>query len=300
METTAKPNIDVLAAVSQSRKKSQSLQVVKRLFHNKAAVLGLIIALLLILTAIFADVLYDYKDDALKQNIRQRLQGPSIEHPLGTDELGRDVLARIVHGSRISLTVAFSCTILSLVIGGALGAIAGYFGRRVDNIIMRVMDVMLAIPGIMLAIAVIAALGSSIQNLIIALSIAKIPSLARIARGSVLTVRDNDYIEAARAIGARNHSIILRHIIPNAMAPMVVQSTLHIATSILITASLSFLGLGVSAPTPEWGAMLAGGRTFIRDYSYLTFFPGLCIMLSILAFNLLGDGLRDAMDPRLK
>ncbi len=300
MEATIKPTVDVLAVVRQSKKKSQSLQVLKRLFRNKGAVLGLIIALLLIFTAIFADVLYDYKDEALKQNIRHRLESPSLTHPLGTDELGRDVLARIVHGSRISLTVAFSCTFLSLFIGGALGAIAGYYGKRVDNIIMRVMDVMLAMPAIMLAIAVVAALGASVQNLIIALTIAKVPSLARIARGSVLTVRDNEYIEAARAIGARNHNIIISHIIPNAMAPMVVQSTLHIATSILITASLSFLGLGVSAPTPEWGAMLAGGRTFIRDYSYLTFFPGLCIMLSILAFNLLGDGLRDAMDPRLK
>ena len=300
MEATIKPAVDVLAVVRRSKKKSQFLETLKRLFRNKGAILGLIIALVLIFTAIFADVFYDYKSEVIKQNIMNRLQGPSLTHPMGTDELGRDVLARVVHGARISLTVAFSCTILSLLIGGTLGSIAGYYGKRVDNIIMRVMDVLLAVPNIMLAIAVIAALGASVQNLIIALTISKIPSLSRIARGSVLTVRDNEYIEAARAIGAKNHTIIIEHILPNAMAPMVVQSTLHIATSILITAALSFLGLGVSAPTPEWGAMLASGRTFIRDYSYLTFFPGLCIMLAILAFNLLGDGLRDAMDPRLK
>lgn len=304
METTMqpidKPVNDVLAVVRQSKKQSQLLQTLKRLFRNKGAVLGLIIAILLILMAVSADLLYSYKDEAIKQNIRERLQGPSIEHPLGTDEMGRDIAARIVHGSRVSLTVAFASTLLSLLVGVTLGAIAGFYGKVIDNIIMRCMDVLLAIPGTLLAIAIVAALGSSIPNLIIALTMAAIPSFARIARGAVLTVRDNEYIEAARAIGAKNHTIILAHILPNAMAPIIVQGTLNIAHSILITAGLSFLGLGVPAPAPEWGSMLSSGRTYIRDHSYLTLFPGLSIMVSILAFNLLGDGLRDAMDPRLK
>lgn len=296
METTA----DVLALAKRTKKKSQWYEILRRLFRNKGAVAGLIIAILLVLMAVFADVLYDYKGEAIRQNIPERLQSPSVLHPFGTDEMGRDVLARIVHGSRISLTVAFASTFFSLLFGVALGTIAGYYRNKVDNIIMRAMDVLLAIPGTLLAIAVVAALGSSLTNLIIALTLSAVPSFARIARGAVLGVRDNEYIEAARAIGAKNHTIILEHILPNAMAPIIVQGTLNIAHSILITAGLSFLGLGVPAPTPEWGSMLSGGRTFIRDHSYLTLFPGVSIMASILAFNLLGDGLRDALDPRLK
>lgn len=292
-------NADPTAAI-EFKKKSQVGQMFKRLFRNKGAVIGLIIVILLILVALFADVLYDYNGVAIKQNIPERLSYPSAAHPFGTDEMGRDVLARVVHGTRISLSVSFIATACSLLVGGLLGAIAGYYGKVVDNVIMRIMDVLLAIPGVLLAIAIVAALGASVTNLIIALTVSAVPSFARVTRGAVLSVRDNEYIEASRAIGAKNPTIIFSHILPNAMAPIIVQATLNIATSILITAALSFLGLGVPAPTPEWGSMLSGGRTFIRDYSYLTLFPGIAIMISILSFNLLGDGLRDALDPRLK
>jgi len=282
------------------KKKSQLSQILKRLSRNKGAIAGLAIVIFLVFLAVFADVLFDYKEVAISQDIANRLQPPSLAHPFGTDELGREVLARIVHGSRISLSVGFAATFFSLLIGGFLGVVSGYFGKAPEQIIMRVMDVLLAIPGLLLAIAIVAALGSDLKNLVIALTVSAVPAFARIARGAVLSVRGNEFIEAARAIGAKNSTIILEHIIPNSMAPVIVQATLNVAMAIMLTAGLSFLGLGVPAPTPEWGAMLSSGRDFIREYSYLTFFPGLSIMISVLAFNLLGDGLRDALDPRLK
>ncbi len=249
---------------------------------------------------IFADVLYNYDSVVIKQNIPERLQGPSINHPFGTDEFGRDILARIVHGGRMSIAISFISVAASLFLGGILGALAGYFGSHTDMVIMRVMDVFLAIPPTLLAITIVAALGPSTVNLVIALAVSNVPLFSRIVRGSVLMVRDQEFVEAARAIGANDSTIIFDHIIPNSFAPVLVQTTLSVAIVILTTAGLSFLGLGVQPPTPEWGFMLSSSRNYIRDYGYMTLFPGLAIMVTILSLNLLGDGLRDALDPRLK
>lgn len=290
------PRIDA----GKQKKTSQFVDTWKRLSRNKAAMIGLILLVLLFLVGIFADVFYDYSSTVVKQNIKQRLQWPSVAHPFGTDEFGRDLLARVVHGTRISLFISIIAVALSLFSGGTLGAIAGYYGKRLDNIIMRFMDMLLAMPMILFAMVIVAALGPSTINLVISLSISQIPTFARIVRGSVLTVKDSEFIEAAHAIGEKDLSIIVNHILPNCMAPIIVQTTLRIAATITSAAALSFLGLGVQPPSPEWGALLSGGRTYIRDSSYLTLFPGLSIMVTILALNLLGDGLRDALDPRLR
>lgn len=282
------------------KKKSQLAEIWHRLKKNKTAILGLIVFTLLILMALLAPVLYDYDTQVIKQNIPERLMAPNASHPFGTDEMGRDILARVVYGSRMSLFIGFAAVTVSLFIGGFLGAISGYYGGRLDNLIMRFMDILLAIPGTLLAITIVAALGPSIYNLIIALSVSYIPNFARVVRGPVLTVRDVEFVEAAKAIGAKTRTIIFSHVLPNSMAPVIVQTTLNVASVILTIAGLSFLGLGIQPPMPEWGAMLSSGRTYIRDQSYMTLFPGLAIMLTILSLNLLGDGLRDALDPRLK
>lgn len=287
-------------ATTHEKKKSQFADTMRRLSRNRAAMVGLAILTLLCLVAVFADILYPYQLTVVKQNIRQRLQWPSVAHPFGTDEFGRDLLARVVHGTRVSLFISVIAVLFSLVSGGVLGAVAGYYGKRLDNVIMRFMDMLLAMPMILFAMVIVAALGPSTLNLVISLSISQIPTFARVVRGSVLTVKDSEYIEAARAIGEKDLSIIVNHILPNCMAPIIVQTTLRIAATITSAAALSFLGLGVQPPAPEWGALLSSGRTYIRDSSYLTMFPGLAIMMTILALNLLGDGLRDALDPRLR
>ena len=283
-----------------AQKNSQFKDMVRRLFKNKAAVAGLIFLIFLILMAVFADVLFDYNTQCINQNIPERLQWPSAQHWFGTDEYGRDLLIRIVFGSRISLSIGFIAVLFGLIVGGVLGAVAGFFGGKIDNIIMRLCDVFLAVPMMLMAIVIVAALGASIVNLVIALSISSVPTFARIVRSAVLTVRDMDYVEAARAIGVKTPRILARYILPNCMGPIIVQTTLRVAATISNTAALSFLGLGVKAPQPEWGALLSSGREFIRDSGYLACIPGICIMLTILALNLLGDGLRDALDPRLK
>jgi len=282
------------------KKKSEFVAVWKRLRKNKMAVLGLIILSIICFSALFANVLFNYEKDAVEQTASQRLKPPSSAHWLGTDEVGRDILARIVYGARVSLPVAFSTILFATLAGGLLGALAGYGSKTLDNIIMRIMDIFLAIPSILLAIAIVASLGPSMINLLIAISIANIPPFSRIVRASVLSIRSEEYIEAARAIGAYNSRIIFRHIIPNSMAPIIVQATLCIAGSILAIASLSFIGLGIQPPTPEWGSMLAGGRQYIRYAWWVCAFPGIAIMLTILSLNMLGDGLRDALDPKLK
>jgi len=282
------------------KKKSQMADIFKRLCRNKTAVMGAIVVIILLLMAIFADVLHDYETEVIKQDIMSRLQSPSAEHWFGTDEMGRDIFARVCYGAKYSLLISFVAAVISLAIGLVLGALAGYYGGWVDMIIMRVMDVLLAIPGTLLAIAIVASLGSSISNLIIALSVSGIPGFSRIVRSSVLTIKDSEYVEAAKAIGATDATIIFKHVLPNGMAPLIVQSTLRVANVILSTAGLSFLGLGVPAPHPEWGAILSNARSYIRDYSYMALFPGLAIMITILCLNLLGDGLRDALDPKLK
>ena len=295
-----KKAVNTTDVTKKYKKNSQAVDIVRRLFRNRSAVMGMIIFLCIIVIALSADVLFDYETQVIKQDIMNRLQGPSSEHWFGTDEMGRDIFARTLYGAKYSLKIGFSASIVSLAIGLVIGAVAGYYGGWIDMIIMRIMDVLLAIPGTLLAIAIVAALGSSVNNLIIAMSISGIPGFARIVRSSVLTVKDNEYVEAARAIGATDKTIIFGHVLPNGMAPLIVQATLRVANVILSTAGLSFLGLGVPAPHPEWGALLTNARSYIRDYSYMCLFPGLAIMITILSLNLFGDGLRDALDPKQK
>lgn len=286
--------------VKTTKKRSQWGEVWRRLRKNKMAMVGLGILIILILLALFANVIADYDEIAIKQNTANRMKGSSLSNPLGTDDLGRDIFARIIHGSRVSLMVGIVAVGIALLVGGSLGAIAGFYGGKIDNFIMRIMDVFLAIPSILLAIAIVSALGGSLLNLMIAIGISSIPQYARIVRASVLTVKDQEFIEAAKAVGASDTRIIIKHIIPNALAPVIVQGTLGVASAILSTAGLSFIGLGIPKPQPEWGAMLSDGRQFLRQAPHITTFPGLAIMITILALNLLGDGLRDSLDPRLK
>ena len=286
--------------VETQKKRSMALEIWRRLRKIKMAMLGLVILVMLALTAIFADVIADYDTKVIAQDIKNRLQGPSMEHWCGTDEFGRDIFARLVHGSRVSLVVGLISVSISLLMGGALGAIAGYYGGRVDNVIMRIMDIFLAVPSILLAMTIVAALGTSLINVMLAIGVSGIPGYARIVRASVMSIKDQEFVEASRAIGAKSPTTIFREILPNCLAPIIVQATLSVAGAILSTASLSFIGLGVQPPSPEWGAMLSGGRNYLRDALHLTLFPGLAIVITILALNLLGDGLRDALDPRLK
>lgn len=279
---------------------SQLSSIMNRLRKNPMAIIGFVILFILTIFATFADFIANYELIAIKQNLSNTFQAPGQGTLLGTDEFGRDIFARIVHGTRISLTTGFISVSLAILIGGFLGASAGYFGGILDNTIMRIMDVFLAIPSILLSIAIVSALGPNLVNLVIAISISSIPIYARIVRASVLSIRGQEYIEAAHAIGANHFYIIVKHILPNVMSPIIVQGTLGIAGAILSIAGLSFIGLGVQPPTPEWGSMLSSGRNFIRKASWVTTYPGIAIMMTILSLNLLGDGLRDALDPRLK
>ncbi|MCI5724764.1 MAG: nickel transporter permease [Fusobacterium gastrosuis] len=283
-----------------NKKNSQWAEIARMLAKNKMAMLGLVILIILVVLALFADVIADYETVVIKQNLSNRLVPPNSENWLGTDEFGRDIFARLIHGARVSLKVGILAVGLSIIIGGTLGAIAGFYGGYIDNVIMRIMDIFLAVPSILLAIAIVSALGPSIINLMIAISISSVPRYARIVRASVLSIRDQEFIEAAKAIGASNARIIFKHIIPNSLAPVIVQGTLGVASAILSTAGLSFIGLGIQPPDPEWGSMLSGGRQYLRYAWWVTTFPGVAIMITILSLNLLGDGLRDALDPRLK
>lgn len=282
------------------KKRSQILEVWQRLKLNKMAMAGLIVFSLLILLSIVAPFIVDYDTDVIGQNTAIRLQWPSKEHIFGTDEYGRDLFARVIYGSRISLYVGIFSVVISVFFGTLIGGTAGYYGGKYDYIVMRFMDILLALPSILLAITIASSLGSSMVNLIIAIAIADIAVFARVVRGSVIMVKDQEYVESAKVIGDRDYSIIMRYVLPNCFAPLLVQMTFRIAGSILAIAGLSFIGLGIAPPTPEWGSMLAGARAYYRDYSYLATFPGVFIMLTILSLNLLGDGLRDALDPKLK
>ena len=293
MSNASAKNVNAPADI---KKKSQFVEVWKRLCRNKTAVLGLVIVALLTLMAILSPILIDYETQVIKTNYSEALQAPSADHWFGTDEMGRDILLRVMYGSTVSLSIGVVTVAVSLTVGLILGAAAGYFGGKTDMIIMRIMDIFLAIPGTLLAICIVASLGNSIPNLVIA----QIPTFSRVVRGAVITARDADYVEAARAIGAKDATIIFHEVLPNSLAPIIVQTTLQVASVILSIAGLSFIGLGIPAPRPEWGAMLSGARAYIRDYSYMCLFPGLAIMTTILSLNLLGDGLRDALDPRLR
>ena len=285
----------------QKYKTRSSLGMVwHQLKKNKGAIIGLILILLVIILALCAPLIYDYKTDIIKNHVRERMLFPSREHPFGTDDLGRDILARVIWGARYSLAVGVVAVMFALVIGVTLGAIAGYVGGVFEDIVMRICDIFSSIPSVLLAIAVVSAMGKSTVNLMIAVGLASSAPFTLVTRAAVLVVRDEEYVEAARAIGMRDWQIILDHILPNCVSQIIVQATLRVGSAIISAAQLSFLGLGVPAPAPEWGSMLSTGRQFIRDYSYMTLFPGLAIMLCVLSLNLLGDGLRDALDPKLK
>lgn len=270
---------------------------VRRFVQNRGAVLGLLLFVSLIVSAVLAPWIAPYDPYEVSSN---RLARPSREHPLGTDALGRDVLSRILYGGRISLQVGVIAVGIAAVTGTVLGLIAGYFEGWLDHVIMRLMEVMLAFPGILLAMAIIAVLGSGLFNVMIAVGIASVPSYTRLVRGVTLSVKQNEYVQAARALGSGTGRIMLRHLVPNIAAPIVVLSTLGVASAILTCAGLSFIGLGAPPPTAEWGAMLAADRVYLRRAWWVVAFPGLAITISVLAINLLGDGLRDALDPRLK
>ncbi|MFD1038830.1 nickel transporter permease [Virgibacillus byunsanensis] len=269
-----------------------------RIIKSKTSIIGLCIIVILLLTAIFAPLIATHS--ITDQNIVNRYQPPSAEHFLGTDELGRDIFSRIVFGTRISIQIGVIAVGISLIIGVTLGCVAGFFGRWIDLIIMRFIDIMMAFPSILLAIALVAVLGGSLTNAMIAVGIVGIPQFARIVRSAVLSVKETEYVEAARAIGARNGRILMQHVLPNCLAPIIVQTTLGVGTAILDAAGLSFLGLGAQAPAPEWGAMLSDGRAALQNAPWVVGFPGIAIFLVVLGFNLFGDGLRDALDPRLK
>ena len=282
------------------KRNSPAREIWRRFKKNKAAMLGLGIFSVMVLLAVFADVICDYDTQVIAQDVANRLKAPSPDHWFGTDAYGRDIFARVVHGARISIIIGLAATVGSVCISGILGSIAGYYGGRIDNAIMRVLDTFLAIPGELLAMAIVASLGPSMTNLLIAVTIARIPPFTRVIRSSILPVIDQDYIESAIASGARDSYIIVKHILPNAMGPIIIQATMGVGRMILTAAGMSFIGMGVQPPLPEWGSMLAERRDFMRYSPYITLFPGLAIILTSLALNLLGDGLRDALDPKLK
>lgn len=288
------------SAGSIQKKASRMKTIMRRLFKNKAAVFGLLIIVMLVLCAVFAEQIAPYGYD--DQELSRAFKGPCMEHPFGTDNLGRDILSRIIFGSRVSLQVGVISVGIAALFGTIIGAISGFYSGVLDNFIMRVVDIVLSIPSVLLAISISAMLGdgNGLINLMIAIGVAEIPRWARVVRAQVLSVKEQEFVEAAKAIGAGDIRIILRHILPNCLAPMIVQATLGVATAILDAAGLSFIGLGIKPPVPDWGGMLSASREYIRDYWYMVTFPGLMIMITIYALNLFGDGLRDALDPRLK
>lgn len=280
------------------KKESMTIITLRRLQKNKTAMAGLVILILMLAIAVLAPVLAPY--DYTETDLFATFGTPSLKHPFGTDELGRDILSRLMVGSRYSLKIGFISVAISSVIGIALGSICGYFGGKVDSWIMRIMDIFQALPTLVMAIAICAVLGPGVRNCIISIAISGIPGYVRMARASVLNIRKMEYLEAATAINCSTSTIIIKHILPNALAPLIVQMTMGVANGILSASSLSFIGLGVQPPMPEWGAMLSAGRNYIRNYPHMVMFPGITIMLCILSLNMLGDGLRDALDPKLK
>jgi len=273
-------------------------ETLKRLRRNPSAVAGVVILLLLVLAAIFAPLLTPY--DPAKQSLSDVLQHPSRAHLLGTDQLGRDLLARILYGGRLTLFIGAFAVAVGIVVGVPLGVVSGFYRGATDMIIQRVMDLMLAFTSFLLALTLVSLLGVGLTNVIVAVGISTIPRFARLVRSSVLTIREISYVEASRALGAADQRVLWRHVLPNAVAPVIVQATLSMGGTILAAAGLGFLGLGVQPPTPEWGAMLGQGRNYIFSNPSVSTFPGIAIFLAVMGFNLLGDGLRDALDPQLR
>ncbi|HXH11028.1 MAG TPA: ABC transporter permease [Alphaproteobacteria bacterium] len=285
--------------VGREQKPSGAWRVTfRRLRRSHTAMFGMGIAALVFLVAIFADVIapYGYAD----MHPENMLQGPSWQYWFGTDQMGRDVLSRVIYGSRISIYVGVVSTIFGALMGIPLGIIAAYYGGVIDNFIMRLIDIWVAFPNFLLALVISVILGPSVTNVVIALAIVRVPTQARVMRGTALSIKENEYVQAARAVGVQDFRLLLRYILPNCMAPIIVLGTLEVATAIIVEAALSFLGLGTQPPTPSWGWDLRANVVFIEDNPWIAIFPGLAIFITVLGFNLFGDGLRDALDPRLK
>lgn len=280
------------------RGRSQGQEIWHRFKKNKAAMASLIFIIILVLAVILAPLItrYNYSD----QNLRETFQGPSARHWLGTDNMGRDTFSRMLYGGRVSLLLAFCSIIVTLIVSLPLGAILGYYGGTFDTVVTRILDILMALPSILLCITISAALGPGLINTAIAMSVGSLPHFARQVRASILTLRGNEYVDAARSFGAKGPLIIFKHIIPNSLAPLIVQVSMKLSQNILTISSMSFIGLGVQPPTPEWGSILNAGRAYVDTFPQMMLWPGLMIGLSMLCFSLLGDGLRDAMDPRLK
>lgn len=290
--------IDTSIDVSSIKKETLLQQTWNGLKKNRLAMVGLFLIILLLFVTIFADFIAPYGVD--DQDLTRAYTAPCKEFIFGTDHFGRDIFSRIVYGSRYSLMIGAVAATLSAVIGMLIGSLAGFYGGKTDNILMRFIDIMLAIPSTLLGISIVAALGNGIRNVIIAVAIGTVPAYARIVRASILSVKEQEYIEAARSIGASDFRIIMHHILPNCLAPIIVQITMSVAKAILEASALSFIGLGVQPPSAEWGAMLSDGRAYIRKAWWIVTFPGLAIATLIFGLNLFGDGLRDALDPKLK
>ncbi len=288
--------VDAASKLPTPKIDTEMRQVWRHLRRNRLAMVGLAMLLIFLISAVFAPFITPY--DPIKTNFSSAYQTPSSEHILGADWLGRDNFSRILFGARISLLIGFISVAIGLAIGVPVGALSGYYGGRFDLLIQRIIDILIAFPGILLAIVVVTILGVGVENVMIAVGIASVPIYTRLVRGSVLSVKEQGYVAAAKALGIGDMRIIIRHIMPNCLGPIIVQSTFQIATAILWAAGLGFLGLGAQAPDPEWGRMLSDGRQYIRTAHHLTTYPGLAIFFMVLGFNLIGDGMRDALDPR--
>jgi len=283
----------------QYAKRSPIADIWHRMKRNKGAMVGFIIVVLILLTALYAFLFIDY-DSVTAMNPSERMQKPSLQHPFGTDDSGRDMFLRVIYGSQYSVIIGIGSVAIALFAGLILGAVAGYYGDLVDDIITRISDILASIPATLLGMVIVTVLGQSLVNLVIAVSVTAVPAFIRMSRSSVMTVRGQEFVEAAKAIGMKNTKIIFKQVVPNGLSPLIVTTTARMGAAIIEAAGLSFLGFGVPVPRPEWGALVSAGRMYIRASSYLTFFPGLMIMIVVLAFNLMGDGLRDALDPKLK
>lgn len=289
-----------ITAAPLARKKGLWREAWIRMRRNRSSIVGMVLLSIIILLAVFANVIAPYDQTVTKIDMLHRLAPPSAEHIFGTDELGRDLFARIIHGARISLSIGLLAEGVTFILGMIFGSISGYYGGKLDNLIMRFMDIFMAIPSLLLSIAMVTAFGTSTFILVMAIAIAGIPSLSRVVRAQVMSAKEQEYVEAARALGANDAVIILKYIVPNIMSPIIIQVALDIAGCILTVSSLSYLGLGVPPPAPEWGAILSTGQTYIRDAWNITVFPGLMIIMTVISLNLVGDGLRDALDPKMK
>jgi peptide/nickel transport system permease protein len=284
----------------KTRRRSQWELILYRFKKNKLAMFGVALLMVLLFVCMGAPLFADYEDHAITQDVYNKNSPPNPEHILGTDQLGRDIFARLIYGGRISIVVGVITVSLAATAGTVIGSIAGYFGDRIDNVIMRVMDVFLAIPSMLMAITIVAVLGPNIVNMVISMAFSSTPRFTRIVRSAILQVRGNEYVEAARACGTSSFRIITKHVIPNGIGPIIVQASLNVGQTILTVASLSYIGLGVQSPVPEWGTMLSEARSVMRQFPLQIIIPGIAIMLTVMSINLIGDGFRDAFDPKTK